>query len=59
MTSLHLTSWREVGEAVMIRQVEEILENVGGLIGHLDDFALKEVQDLPFLEMTKYVSIKN
>jgi hypothetical protein len=44
------------GVAAM-RSAEEILENVVLLIGLLDDDALEEVQDLPFLEMAKDVSV--
>jgi hypothetical protein len=42
----------------MVRSAEEILENVVLLISFLDDVALREVSDLPFLEMAKYVSTK-
>ncbi len=41
----------------MTRSTEEILENVALLIHFLDDAALVEVSDLPFLEMAKDVSI--
>ena len=44
------------GVAAM-RSAEEILENLVLLISLLDDDALEEVQDLPFLEMAKDVSI--
>jgi len=40
-----------------MRSAEEILENLVLLISLLDDDALEEVQDLPFLEMAKDVSI--
>ncbi len=40
-----------------MRNAEEILENVVALISLLDDDALEEVQDLPFLEMAKDVSV--
>ena len=40
-----------------MRNAEEILENVVMLISLLDDDALEEVQDLPFLEMAKDVSV--
>jgi hypothetical protein len=40
-----------------MRNAEEILENVVLLISLLDDDALEEVQDLPFLEMAKDVSV--
>jgi hypothetical protein len=41
----------------MARSTEEILENVALLVSFLDDTALVEVSDLPFLEMAKEVSI--
>jgi hypothetical protein len=41
----------------MIQKTEEILENVAWLIDALDDTGLEEVQDIPFLEIAKAVSI--
>src|SRR2546422_9904500 len=40
-----------------MRSTEEILGNVIWLIDALDDAALAEVQDLPFLEMAKDITI--
>ena len=40
-----------------MRSTEEILGNVIWLIKALDDDALAEVQDLPFLEMAKDITI--
>ncbi len=40
-----------------MQKTEEILQNVIWLIDACDDEALKEVQDIPFLEMAKVVSI--
>ena len=40
-----------------MRSTEEILGNVIWLIDALDDEALAEVQDLPFLEMAKDITI--
>ncbi len=41
----------------MKQQTEEILENVVWFISQFDDATLKEVQNLPFLEMAKAASI--
>jgi len=41
-----------------MRSAEEILENVVWLVSQLDNDGLEEVQDLPFLEMAKDVSIR-
>jgi hypothetical protein len=46
-----------LGAMAIMRSTEEILENVALLIGLLDEDALAQVQDLPFLEMAKDVSI--
>jgi hypothetical protein len=40
-----------------MQKTEEILQNVIWLIDAFDDEALEEVQDIPFLEMAKVVSI--
>jgi len=40
-----------------VRSTDEILGNVIWLIDALDDAALAEVQDLPFLEMAKDITI--
>ena len=40
-----------------MRRTEEMLDNVIWLIDALDDEALAEVQDLPFLEMAKDITI--
>lgn len=42
----------------MAKDADEILENVVLLIGLLDEDGLEEVQNLPFLEMAKDVSVK-
>jgi hypothetical protein len=40
----------------MNNHAEEILENVVWLVNQYDDDALAKRQDLPFLELAKYVS---
>jgi hypothetical protein len=40
-----------------MQKTEEILQNVIWLVDAFDDEALEEVQDIPFLEMAKVVSI--
>jgi len=42
-----------------VRSTEEILGNVIWLIEALDDDALAEVQDLPFVEMAKDITIRS
>lgn len=34
-----------------------ILENVGWLVDHLDEHGLREVGDLPILELAKHISV--
>ena len=42
----------------MIKKAEEILETIVRLAELLDDEALKQVADLPFMELAKALSIK-
>jgi hypothetical protein len=42
----------------MVKKAEEILENIVRLAELLDNEALEQVADLPFVELAKAVSIK-
>jgi hypothetical protein len=44
-------------EVCIVPSTEEILDNVVWLVNALDDEALAEVQDIPFLEMAKVITI--
>ena len=51
------TTLQRKERVLTMRSTEEILGNVIWLIDALDDEALAEVQDLPFLEMAKDITI--
>lgn len=51
------TTLQRKERVLTMRSTEEILGNVIWLIDALDDAALAEVQDLPFLEMAKDITI--
>jgi hypothetical protein len=56
-TSAVLATWQRKARGLTMRSTEEILGNVIWLIDALDDDALAEVQDLPFVEMAKNITI--
>jgi hypothetical protein len=51
------TTLKRKERILTMRSTEEILGNVTWLIDALDDEALAEVQDLPFLEIAKDITI--
>jgi hypothetical protein len=44
-------------DGTTILDASTILDTVGWLIDHLDDEGLREVRDLPMLELAKHVSV--